>query len=921
MTDILRFVLIGLGTGALYGLITQGLVLVYRGSGVLNLAQGGFVAVGAYGYYEFRVGMGMPTWASLAFAVLLGAAVGALTHVVVLKRMRHSSPLTRVVATLGILIIIQSLAVLRYGDTTKSVPSYLPTDSATLLPDISIGLDRIFIFLICSVSVGALWWVYRFTAFGRATSAVAENERAAATLGHSPDRIAVVNWALGGAFGAFAGTLIAPITFLQPNELVFLVVPALAAALLGGFSSFPLTFVSALTIGVLESIVGRYVEASGWPKAIPLIIVVLVLVLRGQNLPLRSHVLDKLPVVGSGRVRPSVAAMVFVGMTLLILFGMNGDWASAIAVTMSYALLCLSIVVATGLAGQLSLTQYVLAGVGALVGARLLGTGGSFLVAVVAAFIVAVALGSVVALPALRTRGINLAIVTFCLAIVIHSLVLNNRDLAGDALGLSIPVPTIFGWDLDPILYPERYALVVFVILFAVALGVSNLRRGAAGRRLIAVRSNERAAAASGVSVPAAKVYAFALAAGLAALGGVLLAVRNITVLPAQFEVFPSINIVAMTVVGGLGSVGGALTGSLLLPGGLSSELLRGWEQVDGYLPLIGGLLLVQTLMTDQNGLLSMNKHLARTVVAKFRRNGINRKARSTPGASLPSSDDVGSVSQRTLRIEGMVVRFDGVTAVDGVSLEVRPGEVHGLIGPNGAGKTTLIDGVTGFVRPAAGSIYLDGADLSGFSARRRMRNGVSRSFQSLELFDDLTVRENIAVACDSGSPWRFLSDLVRPGRPAISSAAASAIREFGLEDDLDSLPDSLSYGKRRLTGIVRAVASGPSVILLDEPASGLDDAESAELATLIRGLAEQRGMAVLLVEHNLDLVMQVSDRITVLTEGSLLVSGDPQTVRHHPDVLRAYMGTAGVESQVVPERSDGRRVNPTHDLATKERA
>ena len=647
MIEVIRFVLIGLGIGAIYGLIAQGLVLVFRGSGVLNFAHGAFVMVGAYAHYEFMERHGLPAVVSILLSMLVGALVGALTHLLILRPMRKSSPLTRVVATLGVLITLQSAAVLRYGVDIKSVPSSLPTDRVEFLDGAPVGLDRMLLLAIGVVTMLVLWAVYRYTRFGRITSAVAENQRAAATLGHSPDVIATGNWALGGALAALAGCLIAPITFLQPTSLSLLIIPALAAGLIAGFSSFPIALAGALAIGIAESLMGRYVQEPGWGASVPFIAVILVLVIRGRGLPLRSHVLDRLPVVGSGKVRPVPTLVLFLVMTLLLLQLFPVRWVDAFSVTMIFVILCMSVVVVTGLAGQLSLCQYVLAGVGALTAARLSASWGwSFPLAIGGAMAVTMALGAVVALPALRTRGLNLAIVTFGMATVIYALVLNNSEYTGGDTGIRVEPPTFLGWSIDPIRHPERYSFIILSTLFLAALVVCNIRRGTVGRRLIAVRSNERAAAAAGVNVYSAKVYAFVVASALASVAGVLSSFRNANVLAGSFSVFPSINIVAMTVVGGVGSVGGAVFGATLLQGGVGSELLRNFHGIEKYLPLAGGLLLLHILRTDQNGLFSMNVHLAKQVAKPFvtlfrkaRRSVITSDVESEPGARSRCND------------------------------------------------------------------------------------------------------------------------------------------------------------------------------------------------------------------------------------------------------------------------------------------
>ncbi len=239
--------------------------------------------------------------------------------------------------------------------------------------------------------------------------------------------------------------------------------------------------------------------------------------------------------------------------------------------------------------------------------------------------------------------------------------------------------------------------------------------------------------------------------------------------------------------------------------------------------------------------------------------------------------------------------------AVNFVSMNVDEGEILGLIGPNGAGKTTVIDAVTGFVRPKTGSITLGGDRIEQMGAASRAGAGLRRSFQSLELFEDISVAENLQAGADAGGWVTWLTDLVRPGRHPLPGTAEAAVVEFGLEEHLDRLPTELSYGQRRLVGIARAVASGPSILLLDEPASGLDDTESRELARLIRRLADEWGMGVLLVEHDVDMVLSTCDQVVVVDFGRVIASGTPSEVRADPAVLAAYLGTTDVDPPTGP--------------------
>jgi ABC-type branched-subunit amino acid transport system ATPase component len=288
----------------------------------------------------------------------------------------------------------------------------------------------------------------------------------------------------------------------------------------------------------------------------------------------------------------------------------------------------------------------------------------------------------------------------------------------------------------------------------------------------------------------------------------------------------------------------------------------------------------------------------ARWIRSRFRRRG-------RPGAAVAPIADVEDpqVLPMTLVVEGLSVRFGSVRAVDDLSFEARPGEVLALIGPNGAGKSTCVDAITGFVH-ATGSVRLEGQELLGLSGSGRARLGLSRSFQSLELFESLTVRENLLAGADAGRTRDYFRDLVWPKRPTLGPLASAAVRAFELLDVFDTRVDDLPYGQRRLVAVARALASEPSVLLLDEPAAGLGHAEVREFERVIGRLASW-GLTIVLIEHDMRLIMGVSDRITVLTTGRLLASGTPSEVRSDPAVIEAYLGGA-------PEIPDAESTVPT---------
>jgi sulfate-transporting ATPase len=895
----LRFVLLGIATGSLTALVALGIVLVHRTSGVLNFSAGALGGIGAFVCYDLRQG-GTPTWLALTVGLLVGIGLGLVIYAVIAS-LRNASQLAKLIATLGLFSAGEAFMILRWGssDLQQQPTSMLPSRIVTLWGDMTIGLDRLLLIGIALVCALILKVIYSRTMFGLATSAVAENRRVAASAGWSPNRIELVNFAVAGALSALAAILLAPIVTLNAAIFAIAVIPALAAALVGRFSSFGITVTAALVIGVIQSEIALFqpdiasrlgVSAgslTGLAEAVPLVIILGYLVVTGKSRLQRGETMARLPLPGGGRVSllPLIAGIA-VGIALLA--GVH-SWGDALITTFAFCIIVASVVVIAGYAGQLSLCQFALAGVGAWMAARLIsGNGWPFVAAWVVAIVGTTLVGIVVALPAIRTRGTSLAVATLALALMIDALLFSNSAVTGGLQGLPIPKISFFGLDLNPVLHPQRYGGFVLAVLVVVGLMVANLRRGRVGSRMLAVRSNERAAASLGISVVGVKLYAFAVAAGIAATGGVLLSLRQSNVGFGQYNVVGSILLVQYAVIGGIAWVSGVVS-TAGAPGTIGAQiftnLLPQGANVAAWLAVLSGLIVVLVLRQAPDGLAAFYSRGLDRFTRRFK---LPRDVGVRPG--MPSAR---RRQPARLEVADISVNFGGVVALDGVGFSVEPGEVVGLIGPNGAGKTTLLDVVTGFTAPSSGIVRFGDQVVDRWSVERRARAGIVRSWQAVELFEEMTVRDNLLVAADDQARRYYLRDLLRPGRREATELMDELVEEFGLGDVLDQRPSTLSHGVARLVGIARALVTEPAVLLLDEPAAGLDDREGAELGDAIRSVANHRGIGILFVEHDVPLLLQTCDRIVVLDFGRQIAEGTPDEISRNDKVIDAYLGSS----------------------------
>jgi branched-chain amino acid transport system permease protein len=415
----------------------------------------------------------------------------------------------------------------------------------------------------------------------------------------------------------------------------------------------------------------------------------------------------------------------------------------------------------------------------------------------------------------------------------------------------------------------DHYLALCLVALVCVTWYIWRLKTSRLGRAMQAVRDNEIAASTCGINTYSTKVLAFGISALLGGLGGGLFAGAFAYISPDQFGFGESIVLLTMALLGGVQSPFGALLGTGLLV--ILPEWLRFLRQV--YLAVYGAaVILIMVFLPD--GLWGLTQRLRRTAPVIT--------GAVTP---LPLLGQRGAESAETaLHIAGLAKHFGGLKALDGVDMAVRRGTVHALIGPNGSGKTTFINVVTGLYRPTAGRIQLAGQDVTGTAPHERTRRGLSRTFQNIRVFRGMTVLENVMVGAER--PGNDIAE-----QPAFVVERALAALDFvGLRGDANRMVGTLSYGYQRYVEIARALAGNPQVLLLDEPAAGLNLTEKQELGALLRRL-KGHGLTILIVDHDMNLVEQVADHITVLNFGRRIADGGPREVLSHPDVIAAYLG------------------------------
>jgi ABC-type branched-subunit amino acid transport system ATPase component/branched-subunit amino acid ABC-type transport system permease component len=900
VNEYLPFVVIGLTTGSVYALAAVGLVLTYKTSRIFNFAHGSLATVTVLIFFALVYRADIPWHVAAALAVLgIGPAVGVAFQLLG----GRLSPLTteaKVLATIGLVLFISGVVTLwgteAYGNgPVASVPS-LP-GSLVRIFGVNVGVDQIIIVIVGLIATLLLHLVLEYSAIGRSMRAVVDDPDLLALAGRNPIAAQRAGWALGIGFVTLSGLLLV----LSPNNSVpaatldLLVLQAFGAAAIGGFTSLPLTYVGGLLIGVVSALstewVARVPLLGGLPSALPFVVLFIVLVAMPRHLapqtdrralPVRLRVIEipriwRLPLGGL-----VVAALVVVPLSknLHLVYTANE--------ALPYAVIFLGLGLLVRTSGQVSLCQMGLAAVGASIFAHAADSFGvPWFGAVLLGGVAAAAVGAIVAIPAIRVAGIYLAIATYGFGVLLEQFLYSTKFLFGNGDVIATrPVVGPFNASDD-----VTYFVILAVIFVLSLMAVTAVRRARLGRLLRALGDSPEALEAQGTSINVTRVAVFAISAFLAGVGGALL-VSQLNFLDANpFGSMSSLTVVVvlltLRVTEPLTSLVAAAA-VVMVPSFLSNQGSVWWLDIG-----FGGAAIVTALSGSATWLPRW-----RWTAAPPR--ALARRSRRQPPFPRDTNSAPYGLSRTGLELYGVSVRFKGVLAVDQLSLKVPMNRITGLIGPNGAGKTTTFNVCSGLVQPQRGRLLLHGREISSLSPSARARRGLGRTFQQIDLFDSLTVRENVELGAEGAMAGaRLLGHVVgTPTQVAMARESASAAMELvGITSLYAREVRTLSTGEKRLVELARCLAGKFDLLLLDEPSSGLDSNETQMFGEILAQVVDERGLGILIVEHNMSLVFDICARVYVLDFGQLIFEGSPHDAFFSDAVRAAYLGTSAIET------------------------
>ena len=895
MTSLLPFIVSGLVVGSTYGLAGVGLVLTYKTARIFNFAHGALATAAAFLFFFLWVDLKLEWGVAAVIVMVVAVPVMGIVLESFARRLSKTTLVWHIVATVGVLLSIEAICVLLFGNGQRLFPHFLSINTFNVF-DTGITYEQLTTVIISLAATTALYVLLRTSRTGKAMRAVVDDPELLELMGTSASRVRRLAWIVGAGTAAVAGLLLAPSTGLNAEALTLLVITAFAAAAIGRFSSLPVTYLGGLIVGVASSLVTKYVSTtsvwSGLSSSLPFIMLFVVLIIFPKRwLQQKTSVLSVRPIAWQLPVRLQLTVAIPVLLGLILVPKLVGFRLSSWTVFLAYVVLFLSLDLLVRTSGQISLCHLGFAAIGAVAMSKFVFTYHvPWLAGLLLAGLVAVPIGLLLAIPAVRLGGLYLALATFGFGLVLAYMFYNSTIMFGfSGGGLNVPMPSAPWLGIQS---STSFYYLVLVVAVLVALLVALITNTRLGRILRGLAESPTVMEASGTSTSVTRVIAFSISAFIAAVAGALIASALQFVNGSSFDPMSSLTIVVILMIVTAGAPWNALIAAgafILIPAYIQSG------NINTYLQCFIGLGAIAAALGLQGGV----PHSWRSRIDTLPLVGRQKRelATSIEGVHVDQPPFNEDESTLIFRIDELTVRFGGLVAVNGVSLHATGQRITGLIGPNGAGKTTVFNACSGLVKPSSGRVYLGDSELTSLSPAARARHGLGRSFQRVDLCEGLSVRDNVALGREAYLAGRgVISHILttRKKTQELREAVGQALAECGISELADRQVSMLTTGQRRMVELARILMGPHRMLMLDEPSSGLDSSETQGFGEVLRRLVAERGLGILLVEHDMSLMMSLCDHIYVMDFGKLIFEGSPNEVNSSREVQAAYLGDLG---------------------------
>ena len=935
MTKFISLLVSGIVSGAIYSMLAAGLTLTNTTTGIFNFGYGAVAFTCAFVYFELQNGLGWPNvWAGIVVILVLAPLLGLVLDRFVFRRLSRASDASKIMATVGVLIAVPALAEfivalligvghfnIPNGSLVSLAPGLGPEPPVQwhLSSAFNFNSDQLIVAIVALLMAVGLWWLLKHTSIGLKMRALVDRPDLATARGVDRGRTSGFAWVLGTTLAGLAGVAGAPIfNSLTTSTYLFVLLAAAAAAVLGGFRSVPLAALGGLLIGAVQSLVAGYANFAqsipGFSDAVPFALLFVGLAFWGRERGRRAgQVAEDVPPPDYLALRPPwrrAAPWVFwfVVIFVYILFGADSYWLGLATTGLALSVVFLSFTIVTGTGGIVSLAQAAfVTGAGLMAGVLIGQYHAPYFLGLLGGVAFAVLLGVVVAFPALRLGGLSLALATLAMGLIADNVLYQWSWLAGPLQqGWAIPQPTIGPFHLSD---DKTMAVVLAIIVIVVTLLIRNLQGSASGRMMSAVRTSESAASTSGISGFAVKITLFAVSAGLAGLGGVLLVTVDQHVTNSTYTTITGLTWLAVVVLWGIRRPSAAIAagmGSTLFDGVLSSGFhfsFISWSGTSSvWLPQVLFGLGAVTMAQNPDGILALQEEQSfRRKQKKQAKLALLTSAAPVTPAPLPA-DGVPAVAgngrvqpvaaaaarparppstDAALRLDSICAAYGETQVLFDLDLDVRRGKLTALVGANGAGKSTLCKVLAGLMEPTAGTITLEGKDITKMPVHRRAKSMLLAP-ESRGIFPGLSVEDNLMMLL-----------------PRVDERDQAYAR-FPVLGARRHIPaGNLSGGEQQMLTMAPVMVKPPALLIADEPTLGLAPLIVEQIMGVFAELRDQ-GVTLLVVEERAKAVLDIADDVALLELGRLVWDGPRQDL--DPAHLTAiYLGQSTVEDAPTP--------------------